>query len=157
MAKQQTRDSFISYKNDGEGRNFSARICADLQKLGYSVYYNPNGQHAGSFPERLTAAVSTCTDLLLIVTQPCLDQLMRYDKVDWVREEVLTARRMNKNTIPLLMPGAAAASLTIPPSSRATGTPSTRVTIWLSCVWWRSTRRMASSEKPRSCTEAPPG
>lgn len=105
MAKQQTRDIFISYKNDGEGRNFAARICADLQKLGYSVYYNPNEQHAGSFPERLQAAVSACTDFLLIVTQPCLDQLMRHEKVDWVREEVLTAHRLNKNIIPLLMPG----------------------------------------------------
>lgn len=105
MDKPPRRDIFISYKNDGEGRNFAARICADLQNLGYSVYYNPNEQHSGSFPQRLTAAVSACTDFLLIVTQPCLDQLMRHEKVDWVREEVLTAHRLNKNIIPLLMPG----------------------------------------------------
>ena len=35
------KDIFISYKNDGEGNNFAARICSDLEKLGYEVYYNP--------------------------------------------------------------------------------------------------------------------
>lgn len=99
------KDIFISYKNDGEGNNFAARICSDLEKLGYEVYYNPNEQHAGSFPERLKNAVEACKDFLLIVTQPCLEQLMRHDKIDWVREELLTAYRSNKNIIPLLMSG----------------------------------------------------
>ena len=48
---EQNKDIFISYKNDGEGNNFAARICADLAKLGYEVYFNPNEQHAGSFPD----------------------------------------------------------------------------------------------------------
>ena len=54
---EQNKDIFISYKNDGEGNNFAARICADLAKLGYEVYFNPNEQHAGSFPDRLRDAV----------------------------------------------------------------------------------------------------
>lgn len=99
------KDIFISYKNDGEGNNFAARICSDLEKLGYEVYYNPNEQHAGNFPDRLKNSVESCTDFLLIVTQPCLEQLMRHDKIDWVREELLTAYRSGKNIIPLLMPG----------------------------------------------------
>ena len=69
------------------------------------MYYNPNEQHAGSFPERLKYAVESCKDFLLIVTQPCLEQLMKHDKIDWVREELLTAYKSNKNIIPLLMPG----------------------------------------------------
>ena len=99
------RDIFISYKNDGEGNQFAARLCEDLDKLGYDVYYNPKEQHAGSFPDRLKNAVESCTDFLLIVTQSCLDQLMRHDKIDWVREELLIAYKNNKNIIPLLMPG----------------------------------------------------
>ncbi len=102
---KQKKDIFISYKNDGEGNNFAARICSDLEKLGYDVYYNPNEQHAGNFPDRLRNAVEACNDFLLIVTQPCLEQLMRHDKIDWIREELLTAYRNNKNIIPLLMPG----------------------------------------------------
>lgn len=101
----QNKDVFISYKNDGEGNNFAARMCTDLEKLGYEVYYNPNEQHAGSFPDRLKNAVEACNDFLLIVTKPCLDQLMRHDKIDWVREELLTANRNGKNIIPLLMSG----------------------------------------------------
>ena len=102
---EQTKDIFISYKNDGEGNNFAARLCADLEKMGYDVYYNPNEQHAGSFPDRLRKAVESCTDFLLVLTKPCLEQLMRHDKIDWVREELLTAHRSGKNIIPLLMPG----------------------------------------------------
>lgn len=99
------RDIFISYKNDGEGNNFAARLYADLEKLGYEVYYNPNEQHAGNFPDRLRSAVESCKDFLLVVTRTCLEQLMRHDKVDWVREELLTAHESGKNIIPLLMPG----------------------------------------------------
>lgn len=48
-----TKDIFISYKNDGEGNNFAARLESALSAKGYTVYFNPNEQHAGSFPERL--------------------------------------------------------------------------------------------------------
>ena len=98
-------DVFISYKNDGEGRNFAARIRDDLVSRGYTAYYSPHERHAGSFPERLRKAVGSCEDFLLIMTQPCLDQLMAHDEVDWVREELLDAYRQGKNIIPLLMPG----------------------------------------------------
>ena len=103
--EQIRKDIFISYKNDVAGNNFAARLCADLEKMGYAVYFNPNEQHAGSFPERLTEAVCGCTDFLLILTQSCLDQLKRHEKIDWVREEILLAEREGKNIIPLLMPG----------------------------------------------------
>lgn len=100
-----SKDIFISYKNDGEGNNFAARLCADLEKLGYDVYYNPNEQHAGSFPDRLKNAVKSCKDFLLVLTRPCLEQLMRHDKIDWVREELILAYENGKNIIPLLMSG----------------------------------------------------
>ncbi len=99
------KDIFISYKNDGEGNNFAARLEAALSAKGYTVYFNPNEQHAGSFPERLRQAVEGCSDFLIILTQKCLDSLMQHNKIDWVREELLTAYNLNKNIIPLLMPG----------------------------------------------------
>ncbi len=98
-------DIFISYKNDGEGNNFAARLSAELKGLGYVVFYNPEEHHAGSFPDRLREAVESCTDFILIVTKGCLEQLIRYDKVDWIREELMTAYKNGKNIIPLLMPG----------------------------------------------------
>ncbi len=99
------RDIFISYKNDGEGRYFAEKVSNTLKEQGFSVYYNPDEQHAGSFPERLRKAVENCKDFLLVLSQACLDQLIRNEKVDWVREEILTARENGKNIVPLLVPG----------------------------------------------------
>lgn len=52
-----TKDIFISYKNDGEGNNFSARLKQDLEKEGYAVYFNSHEQIPGAFPERLENAI----------------------------------------------------------------------------------------------------
>ena len=98
------KDIFISYKNDGEGNNFAARLSKDLRDRGFSVYFNPDEQHAGDFPDRLRLAVEECKDFLLIVTRACLEQLINNEDVDWIREEVLTAKKHKKNIIPLLMP-----------------------------------------------------
>lgn len=34
MRNNDRKDIFISYKNDGEGNNFAARLCGDLEELG---------------------------------------------------------------------------------------------------------------------------
>lgn len=99
------KDIFISYKNDGEGRYFAEKLSNTLKEQGFSVYYNPDEQHAGSFPTRLRDAVTNCNDFLLVLSQACLDQLIRYEKVDWVREEITIAQKNDKNIVPLLMPG----------------------------------------------------
>lgn len=99
------RDIFISYKNDDIGNNFAAKLFADLDGRGFSVYYNPKEQRSGSFPERLRFAAENCNDLLLIVTKGCLEQLIRHEKIDWIREELLTAKGKGRKIIPLLMPG----------------------------------------------------
>lgn len=99
------KDIFISYKNDGEGRYFAEKLSNTLKEQGFSVYYNPDEQHAGSFPKRLREAIENCRDFLLILSQACLDQLIHHEKVDWVREEILIAQNNGKNIVPLLMPG----------------------------------------------------
>ena len=99
------KDIFISYKNDGEGRYFAEKLSNTLKEQGFSVYYNSDEQHAGSFPKRLSEAIENCKDFLLVLSQACLDQLIRYEKVDWVREEITIAQKNGKNIVPLLMPG----------------------------------------------------
>lgn len=101
----QKKDIFISYKNDGIGENFAARLYSDLSKIGYSVYFNPYVKHAGSFPDELREAVLKCNDFILILSHRCLEQLKRHDKVDWIREELLLAYNNNKRIIPLLVSG----------------------------------------------------
>lgn len=105
MDSQVKKDIFISYKNDGSGNQFSNRLCQDLEKMGYSVYFNSNEERSHSFPERLTAAIRQCKDFVLVLSQGCLEQLKRHDQVDWVREELLTARKYGKHIIPILMDG----------------------------------------------------
>lgn len=100
------KDIFISYKNDGSGNQFAYRLVADLEKIGYSVYFNPHEQRSGDFPERLRIAVNNCRDFVLILSPGCLEQLMRNEAVDWVRTEILLARDAGKQIIPILIEGA---------------------------------------------------
>lgn len=99
------KDIFISYRNDGIGNQFAYRLVADLKKIGYSVYFNPHEQRSGNFPERLRLAINNCQDFILILSPGCLEQLKRNEEIDWVREEILTAREAGKPIIPLLIEG----------------------------------------------------
>ncbi len=99
------KDIFISYKNDNAGNNFAYRLKNDLEKCGYSVYFNSDEKHSGDFPEKLREAVEACKDFFLIVSQQCLDQLIEYRKIDWIREELLTAHKAKKNIVPILLTG----------------------------------------------------
>ena len=94
-----TKDIFISYKNDGEGNNFAARLKGDLEREGYEVYFNSHEQIAGSFPERLESAIKDCKDFVLILSSGCLQQLLDNNEIDWVREEVLCAKKYNNKLI----------------------------------------------------------
>lgn len=100
---QQIKDIFISYKNDNAGNNFANRLVEDLEEGGYSVYFNSHEQRGGKFPERLRENIMRCKDFVLIVSQGCLDQLLRHDTVDWIREEILTAYQCQKHIIPIVL------------------------------------------------------
>jgi len=99
------KDIFISYKNDNAGNNFAYRLKNDIEACGYSVYFNSDEKHSGDFPEKLRIAVEECKDFILVVSQRCLEQLMEHKKVDWIREEILTAYNCGKQIIPILMEG----------------------------------------------------
>ena len=95
---------FLSYhRNDGEGNNFAARLKDDLDRCGYSVYFNSHERKAGEFPLRLKTAIEHCKDFILILSTACVERLRRNEAVDWVREEVLYAKSVKKNIIPILL------------------------------------------------------
>ena len=100
-----SKDIFISYKNDGEGSNFAARLYANLDDAGFDVYFNPHEQHSGNFPDQLRMAVKGCKDFILILSKGCLAQLQSHEKIDWIREELLTAKTEDKNIVPILVSG----------------------------------------------------
>ena len=99
------KDIFISYKNDNAGNNFAERLKRDLENHKYSVYFNSDEKHSGNFPEKLRTAVEDCKDFILIVSQKCLDQLIENKKIDWIREEILTAKNAGKPIIPIMLDG----------------------------------------------------
>ncbi|MDO5407816.1 MAG: toll/interleukin-1 receptor domain-containing protein [Eubacteriales bacterium] len=99
------KDIFISYRNDGVGNNFATRISNDLKDSGYSVYFNPDEERRGDFPERLRQAIRVCKDFVCIVTEDYIAQLLSNNKICWTRDELLCARKYEKNIIPLLVNG----------------------------------------------------
>jgi len=101
--QQFKKDIFISCRYDGSGNQFASRLCQDLESMGYSVYYDANESYAHTFPEHIREAVISCKDFILILSAGCLDRLIRNDPVDWVRDEILTAREHDKPIIPILM------------------------------------------------------
>lgn len=105
-AQDLSKDIFISYRNDGCSNQFAHRLASDLTGLGYSVYFNPNEQHSDCFPDRLKNAVKECKDFILVLSPNSIQRLCRNDDVDWVREEILTAKANGRHIIPVLVDGA---------------------------------------------------
>lgn len=101
--QQFKKDIFISCRYDGSGNQFASRLCQDLEAMGYSVYYDANESYAHSFPEHIREAVISCKDFILILSAGCLERLIRDDPIDWVRDEILTAKEYDKPIIPILM------------------------------------------------------
>ncbi len=99
------KDIFISYKNDNAGNNFAKRLKEDLDERGYDVYFNSDEARTGDFPTRLKGKIQGCKDFILILSEGCLKQLIAHKKIDWIREELLTARALGKHIIPILMDG----------------------------------------------------
>lgn len=105
MTKVIKKDGFISYKDKGEGREFSIRLSKCLKEAGYQVYFNPDERHSGHFDEKLREAVLNCKDLILVLDNGALKQLKAHGEIDWIREELLMAHKNEKNIVPLVLPG----------------------------------------------------
>ena len=84
-----------------EGEQLCLRLFETLSSKNYSVYFNSNEQHSGSFPDRLKEAIEKCIDFVLIVSHGCLDGLKTRRETDWVRAEVLYAYKIGKRITPV--------------------------------------------------------
>ncbi len=76
------KDIFISYRNDGEGNNFAARLKADLDRCGYNCYFNSDEQRTGAFPEQIRQAIENCRDFILILSKGCINGLIGNSKIN---------------------------------------------------------------------------
>ena len=105
VAKDEIFDIFVSYRfKDGE--LISKKVANALKDMGYSVYHNTDRNHKGKFPDRLKRVISNSKDFLLIVTENCLERLIKDNdsgETDWVKEELLEAIEQRKNIIPVMI------------------------------------------------------
>lgn len=99
---KKTCDIFISYRRHGSGE-LAYIVYQQLEKAGYSVFFDLEKLHGGRFGNQLYDRIAECTDFLLILPPGGLDNCRLDD--DWVRQEIRHALRHQKNIVPVLLPG----------------------------------------------------
>lgn len=95
-------DIFISYRRDG-AEFLAHNIYERLKEEGYSVFQDIESLRSGPFNTALYDVIESCQDVILILPPHGLDRCINED--DWVRNEIAYALKLNKNIIPVMMPG----------------------------------------------------
>ena len=121
-------DVFISYRNDSEGKAIGNAIKSSLDARNYSVYFNPDEQKEDYFPDELRNAIMQCKDFVLVITQGCLDRLLKNGEGDWLCKEVILAHAQNKHFVPMLIDGVT------PPSREDDWPESLRFLFWANYI-----------------------
>ena len=93
---------FISYRRSG-GDVSAKLVCEALKNRGYTVFYDFDSLHGGYFDTRIIDAIEGCDDFVLVLPKNGLDRCQNAD--DWVRLEVVTALKSNKNIVPIMLEG----------------------------------------------------
>ena len=96
------KDIFISYRRKG-GEHLALLMFHQLQQDGYSVFLDVETLHSGKYNEALFSRIEESTDVILILSPHALDNCQAPD--DWVRKEIESALKHNKNIIPIMMEG----------------------------------------------------
>jgi hypothetical protein len=97
-----TYDIFISYRRDG-GFATANLIATKLSHAGYSVFFDVEEMRSGKFNEQLYRHIEQCKDVVLVLPAGALDRCENEE--DWLRKEIVHARRSGKNVIPVLLRG----------------------------------------------------
>lgn len=95
-AKNDTIDTFISYRRRG-GREIARNIYERLSIMGINAFFDYNSMRNGRFNEQIYTAIQQAKDFILIYTPGALDNCKNED--DWVRTEIETALKYDKNII----------------------------------------------------------
>lgn len=93
-------DVFISYRRR-EGAKEAFLIYYALKSKGYDVFLDVELLKSGSLQEHLEKAIGECDDFVPVLSPGTLDP--RQENVDWVRFELETAFKLNKNIIPITL------------------------------------------------------
>ena len=101
---------FISYRRDSSTSD-AYFIHDGLERRGFDVFLDRE-LRSGPFDTALKRRIDSSTDVLVILTQGCLDRCSR--EGDWLRAEIAQALRSGANVIPIMMSGFAWPSQALP-------------------------------------------
>lgn len=92
-------DIFISYRSADELH--ATALKQSLFENGYeAVYFNPDEKKKGDFKERLSKAIDSCTDFILIISEQVIKELQGNDRKafdeDYVQWEISKAIELKK-------------------------------------------------------------
>ncbi len=92
---------FISYRRNN-AVDVAGRIASFFTKRNFNVFYDIQNMQLGRFPNQIINNIKECDHFILILSPNSLDRCN--DEDDWVRKEIETALKYNKNIIPFIMP-----------------------------------------------------
>lgn len=87
---------FISYRR-GSGLYMAKNIATFLTQKGYRVFFDYTSMRNGEFNTQIYDAIAEAKDFILVLSESALDRCN--DNNDWVRNEVLYAKKHKKNII----------------------------------------------------------
>jgi len=95
-------DVFISYRRDG-GEHLAGRVKDALKARGFSVFMDVEDLKSGRFDVALFGKIEEATNVIVILTQGCLDRCENED--DWLRQEIRQAIECKRNIVPIIARG----------------------------------------------------
>ena len=93
---------FISHCKNG-GDALSRMLYDNLTARGYRVFMDVSSLETGRDDEKIYQALSTCTDVIVVLPPNALDRCI--DSDDWVRKEIAQALLLEKRITPIMMNG----------------------------------------------------
>lgn len=87
---------FISYRR-GSGLYMAKNIATYLTSQGFNVFFDYDSIENGVFDKQIFTAIEKSKDFILVLTGDALNACVNPD--DWVRAEIMCAKKHNKNII----------------------------------------------------------
>ena len=101
-SQSQEYDVFISYRRVVSSEAARA-IRAELSQRRVRVFLDVDELRSGHFDEALLDCIARTANFVVILSVGCFDR--GADQHDWMRQEIAHAIKLNKNIIPVTMPG----------------------------------------------------
>lgn len=103
MSTPEKHDIFISYRRSDGGVYVAQSFSLELEKRGYSVFFDGKSISSGRFWDKIRTSIEGCTDFLVILTPGALDRCAEGTENDFVAREINLAMRLGKNILPMMM------------------------------------------------------